>query len=109
MGHIEAAEICASPFLSRGSVHAAGPRLLACFRAQLAAVGGALVARGCHDLSATSGAEHLAGRSWRGLEQRLGEDEPAAVRPGRSGIASGFAGEGGAGAGAPHADLHDKT
>ena len=67
---------------------------------QLAAVGGALVARGCHDLSATSGAEHLAGRSWRGLEQRLGEDEPAAVRPGRSGIASGFAGEGGAGAGA---------
>ena len=38
----------------------------------------------------SAGAAHLATRSWRGLEQRLGFDEPAALETGRSGIAQGY-------------------
>ena len=43
---------------------------------------------------AQSGAEALARRHFRGLEPRLGEHAPAVVQEGRSGIASGFTGEG---------------
>ena len=42
---------------------------------------------------AHSGAEALARRHFRGLEPRLGEHAPALAQEGRSGIASGFAGE----------------
>lgn len=38
----------------------------------------------------SAGAAHLATRSWRGLEQRLGVDEPAPLEIGRSGIAKGY-------------------
>ncbi|PWN92309.1 diphthamide biosynthesis protein [Acaromyces ingoldii] len=39
----------------------------------------------------SAGGAHVAGRSWRGLEQRLGMDEPAKLEVGRAGIAQGYA------------------
>ncbi|KAG8759396.1 Diphthamide biosynthesis protein 2 [Ceratobasidium sp. 423] len=39
---------------------------------------------------ATAGSEFLHGRSFQGLEQRLGQDEPAVLEQGRSGIARGY-------------------
>ena len=41
------------------------------------------------------GGDFLSGRSWRGLEQRLGETEVAKATMGHSGIAVGYQGEGG--------------
>lgn len=38
----------------------------------------------------SAGGAHVAGRSWRGLEQRLGMDEPADLEIGRTGIAKGY-------------------
>lgn len=38
----------------------------------------------------SAGAAHLAKRSWRGLEQRLGMDEAAPLEVGRTGIAKGY-------------------
>ncbi len=60
---------------------------------------GVLALRGKFALATTSaGAEFLSGRSFRGLERRMGADAPAKVQQGRSGIASGFEGEGEPGA-----------
>ncbi|CAE6512824.1 unnamed protein product [Rhizoctonia solani] len=39
---------------------------------------------------ATAGSEFLHSRSFQGLEQRLGQDEPAILEQGRSGIAKGY-------------------
>ncbi|KAJ1304766.1 hypothetical protein OPQ81_005903 [Rhizoctonia solani] len=39
---------------------------------------------------ATAGTEFLHSRSFQGLEQRLGQDEPAVLEQGRSGIAKGY-------------------
>ncbi|CUA66667.1 Diphthamide biosynthesis protein 2 [Nematostella vectensis] [Rhizoctonia solani] len=39
---------------------------------------------------ATAGSEFLHSRSFQGLEQRLGQDEPAVLEQGRSGIAKGY-------------------
>ncbi|CAE6416407.1 unnamed protein product [Rhizoctonia solani] len=39
---------------------------------------------------ATAGSEFLHSRSFQGLEQRLGRDEPAVLEQGRSGIAKGY-------------------
>ncbi|CAE6424751.1 unnamed protein product [Rhizoctonia solani] len=39
---------------------------------------------------ATAGSEFLHSRSFQGLEQRLGKDEPAVLEQGRSGIAKGY-------------------
>ncbi|CAE7228598.1 unnamed protein product [Rhizoctonia solani] len=39
---------------------------------------------------ATAGSEFLHNRSFQGLEQRLGQDEPAVLEQGRSGIAKGY-------------------
>lgn len=33
---------------------------------------------------------HLSGRTWRGLEQRVGMDEPSPLEEGRAGIAKGY-------------------
>ena len=41
------------------------------------------------------GGSFLAGRSWSGVEQRLGETEVSGVVQGRKGIAAGYEGEGG--------------
>lgn len=38
----------------------------------------------------SAGAAHVAGRSWRGLEQRIGMDEAAPLETGRTGIAAGY-------------------
>ena len=60
---------------------------------------GVLALRGKFALATTSaGADFLSGRSFRGLERRMGADAPAKVQQGRSGIASGFEGEGEPGA-----------
>ena len=60
---------------------------------------GVLALRGKFALATTSaGADFLSGRTFRGLERRMGADAPAKVQQGRSGIASGFEGEGEAGA-----------
>lgn len=34
--------------------------------------------------------QHLSGRSWRGLEQNLGQDEPGLLERGRTGLAKGY-------------------
>jgi diphthamide biosynthesis protein 2 len=39
----------------------------------------------------SANARHLATRSWKGLEQRLGLDEPSVLEEGRQGIAKGYA------------------
>lgn len=41
----------------------------------------------------SANAAHLSGRSWKGLEQRLGMDEPAVMEEGRGGVARGYEGE----------------
>ena len=56
--------------------------------------GGTLCTVGTRALG-RSGADFLAHRAFRGLELRLGEDAPATLQQGRSGIASSFVGEGG--------------
>jgi diphthamide biosynthesis protein 2 len=58
-------------------------------------VSGTLARRGDYAMART-GAEALARREYRGLEPRLGEHAPSRIVEGRSGIASGFTGEGGA-------------
>jgi diphthamide biosynthesis protein 2 len=58
-------------------------------------VSGTLARRGDY-VRARTGAEALARREYRGLEPRLGEHAPSRIVEGRSGIASGFTGEGGA-------------
>ena len=40
------------------------------------------------------GGSFLAGRTWSGVEQRLGETEVSGVVQGRRGIAAGYEGEG---------------
>ena len=55
--------------------------------------GGVLAQRGDYAMART-GAEALARREYRGLEPRLGEHAPSRIVEGRSGIASGFSGEG---------------
>ena len=58
-------------------------------------VRGTLARRGDYAMART-GAEALARREYRGLEPRIGEHAPSHIVEGRSGIASGFTGEGGA-------------
>jgi diphthamide biosynthesis protein 2 len=59
---------------------------------QIGEAEGALVRRnqeGTITKPAYSG-EHLSGRTWRGLEQNLGQDEPGLLEQGRSGLAKGY-------------------
>lgn len=44
-------------------------------------------------LNNSHGAGFLASKSWRGLEQNLGENEPEIAEEGRRGIASGYQNE----------------
>ena len=46
------------------------------------------------NLHKTGGGEYLSQRSWQGLEQNLGESEPAVAQEGQKGIAWGYDGEG---------------
>ncbi|PWN28601.1 diphthamide biosynthesis protein [Jaminaea rosea] len=41
----------------------------------------------------SANAAHVGGRSWKGLEQRLGMDEPSVMEEGRGGVARGYVGE----------------
>ena len=50
----------------------------------------------CSLVHENGGGAFLAGRSWSGLEQKLGETEVRETVQGRRGIASGYEGEGGA-------------
>ncbi len=45
----------------------------------------------------TASIAHLGKRGWKGLEQRLGMDEPSELEEGREGIAKGYKDAGGAG------------
>ncbi len=45
----------------------------------------------------TASIQHLNKRGWKGLEQRLGMDEPSELEEGREGIAKGYKDAGGAG------------
>uniref|UniRef100_A0A182NVE3 2-(3-amino-3-carboxypropyl)histidine synthase subunit 2 n=1 Tax=Anopheles dirus TaxID=7168 RepID=A0A182NVE3_9DIPT len=42
--------------------------------------------KGKNEVALISSADHFANRSWQGLEQNLGKDEPALVQEGRSGL-----------------------